>query len=78
MNKHPIPKCVLKAAEYILSREGGFVEYLGKRGIYDVYYCAIKNAYTGFPTVYFVHNDDIVGGIEGFDALNISNSFFKD
>lgn len=78
MNKHPIPKCVLKEAEYILSMDGGFVEYLGKKGIYDVYYSTIKDACTGFPTVYFVLNDDIVWEAEGFEALDILDPFFKD
>ena len=71
-----VPSIVLEKAKFLLER-GGFVKYLGRSKDGDVYYGAIENCETGFPSV-FIFDGHSVKEVEGFEALAISRLFFED
>ena len=71
-----VPSIVLEKAKFLLER-GGFVKYLGRSKDGDVYYGAIENCETGFPSV-FIFDGHLVKEVEGFEALAILRLFFED
>lgn len=71
-----VPPIVLEKAKFLLER-GGFVKYIGSSKDGDIYYGAIEDCDTGFPSV-FIFDGHSVGEVDGFEALAISQSFFED
>ncbi len=57
----------------------GSIEYLGKYQDKDAFcYNFTKPVCLGFPSVYLLNSDDSVSEIDGFQAMDIINSFSKD
>lgn len=52
MSKRSIPEAVKEAASFILSCEGGVVEYIGTHEGEEIYMASIEDDPTGFPEVY--------------------------
>lgn len=52
MSKRSIPEAVKEAASFILSCEGGAVEYIGTHKGEEIYLASIEDGPTGFPEVY--------------------------
>ena len=52
MSKRSIPEAVKEAASFILSCEGGAVEYIGTHKGEEIYIASIEDGPTGFPEVY--------------------------
>lgn len=71
-----VPSIVLDKAKFLLDR-GGFVKYIGSSKDGDIYYGAIEDCDTGFPSV-FIFDGHSVREVDGFEALAISQSFFED
>ena len=72
------PQIVKDAASYLIEMYGDNFDYLGKHEGADVYmYLFPDGSCTGFPFVY-IHKDDKVTEITGFEALDIVRLFVKD
>lgn len=72
------PQIVKDAAKDLIKAYGGKVDFLGKYKGADAYMLKFpEDADTGFPFVY-IHKDDKVTEIIGFEALDIVRLFVKD
>ena len=71
-----VPSIVLEKAKSLLDR-GGFVKYIGSSKDGDIYYGAIEDCDTGFPSV-FIFDGHSVREVDGFEALAIAQSFLED
>lgn len=74
-----IPQIVKKAAHDLIEIYGDHFDYLGKFEEADAYmYHFPDDVDTGFPFVYLLNSDNSVSEIDGFQAMDIINSFSKD
>lgn len=72
-----IPQIVKDAAKQLIEMYGGDIELLGKHEGADAYFVRFpEDVDTGFPFVY-IHKDDLVTEISGFEARNIVRLFIK-
>ena len=73
-----IPQIVKDAASYLIEMYGDKFDYFGKHEGADVYMLKFpEDADTGFPFVY-IHKDEKVTEITGFEALDVVRLFVKD
>lgn len=73
-----IPQIVKDAAKDLIKIYGDNIDFLGKYEGADAYMLkSPEDADTGFPFVY-IHKDDKVSEITGFEALDILRLFVKD
>lgn len=73
-----IPQIVKDAAKDLIKIYGDNIDFLGKYEGADAYiYHFPDDTSTGFPFVY-IHKDDKVTEITGFEALDILRLFVKD
>ena len=73
-----VPQIVKDAAKDLIKAYGGEINFLGKHEGADAYILKLpEDVDTGFPFVY-IHKDDNVTEITGFEALDIVRLFVKD
>lgn len=72
-----IPQIVKDAAKDLIKAYGGKIDFLGKYEGADAYMFHFPDdSCTGFPFVY-IHKDDKLTEITGFEALDIMNLFVE-
>lgn len=73
-----IPEIVKTKAQELIDIYGDGLKHIGKHRNSDVYlFCMPEDVDSGFPFVY-LHHDDNVQEITGFEALDIVTLLVKD